>query len=128
MGGGLRAIMGQGAKPKMGGRPEPKMVGRSRRGGFSVPAPPGGTVSMREPQITLKTASEAFTSSHGATKNFTGESNDWQERRGFPRVISSGSWSEQTLDGDRGPRCAGIASVRVSPTMLPRAAPFGRET
>jgi hypothetical protein len=64
-------------------------------------------MSKREPQIILKTASEAFTSSHGATENFTGESSDWHERRGFPsRAISSGSWSEQALDRDRGPRSA----------------------
>jgi hypothetical protein len=33
--------------------------------------------SQREPQIILKTASEAFPSSYGATKIFTGESNIW---------------------------------------------------
>jgi hypothetical protein len=38
---------------------------------------------QREPQIILKTAGEAFTSSHGATENFTGESSDWHERWGF---------------------------------------------
>jgi hypothetical protein len=37
---------------------------------------------QREPQIILKTAGE-FTWSHGATENFTGESSDWHERRGF---------------------------------------------
>ena len=37
--------------------------------------------SQREPQIILKTASEAFPSSYGATENFTGESNNWHERR-----------------------------------------------
>jgi hypothetical protein len=33
--------------------------------------------SQREPQIILKTASEAFPSSYGATETFTGESNIW---------------------------------------------------
>jgi hypothetical protein len=39
---------------------------------------------QREPQIILKTAGEAFTSRHGATENFTRESNDWHESQGFP--------------------------------------------
>jgi hypothetical protein len=67
-------------------------------------------MSKREPQIILNPASEAFTSSHGATENFSGESSDWHERRGFPsRATSSGSWLEQALDSDpqpAGPRSA----------------------
>jgi hypothetical protein len=54
--------------------------------------PLGGIVSKREPQIILKTASEAFTSSHGATEYFSGESSDWNERQGFPRGQDEGPW------------------------------------
>ena len=73
----------------------------------------------KRPQIILKTASEALISSRARPKILLANQ-VIDTKTGFPsKTLSSGSWSEQALDGDpqpAGPRSAVEPVLRYFPT------------